>query len=222
MKSSLFAGTPSPPIPKLDWKAHSLSAGHRKITKTVPCRWLWAKFRSHRVMLLGSVIFSVTILIAAQFAAASERQAPALQKAIAILDFELLDLTLTPGSAAEKERTASIGPMLRQILKTEYDFELVTIDPDTQDAADLGSGYLFEHHDVAAELGREAASDWVVVGRVHKASFLFVYFKALVIDTKTQQPIANLAVEVKGTQKRLTRKGVETLAEQIAAAINAD
>lgn len=207
-------------MPQPDWKAHSLSAGRRKITKTGPCRSWWAKFHNRRMMLLRSVICSVTILSAAQFAAASDGKAPALQKAIAVLDFELLDLTLTPGIASEIERTASIGPMLREILKTEYGFELVTIDSDTQDAADLGSGYLFEHHDVAAELGREAASDWVVVGRVHKASFLFVYFKALVIDTKTQQAIADLTIEVKGTQKRLTKKGVETLAEQIAAAIN--
>ncbi|MDH3338772.1 MAG: DUF3280 domain-containing protein, partial [Gammaproteobacteria bacterium] len=78
----------------------------------------------------------------------------------------------------------------------------------------------FEHHNVAANLGRDAASDWVVVGRVHKASFLFVYFKALVVDTKTQRPIADLVVEVKGTKKRLTEKGVEALAKQIAAAIS--
>lgn len=207
-------------MPQTDWKAHSLSAGRRRITKTVPCRRWWTKYHSRRVMLLRRVICSVTILFAAQLAAASDGKAPAQQKAVAVLDFELLDLTLTPGIAAEKERTASIGPMLRQMLETEYGFELVSIDSDTQEAADLGSGYLFEHHDVAAELGREAASDWVVVGRVHKASFLFVYFKVLVIDTKTQQPIADLTVEVKGTQKRLTKKGVETLAEQIAAAIN--
>ena len=64
-------------------------------------------------------------------------------------------------------------------------------------------------------------SDWIVVGRVHKASFLFVDFKAQVIDTKTDRLIADLTVEVKGPQKRLTIKGVETLARQIATAINA-
>ena len=220
MNRSITAGTPSPPMPQPDFKAHALSAGRRKIATPAPCRWWREKYHNRRAMRLRGILFSVTILIAAQFAAASDGKAPAVQKTIAVLDFELLDLTLTPGIAAERERTASIGPMLRQTLKTEYGFELVTIDSDTQNAADLGSGYIFEHHDVAAELGREAASDWVVVGRVHKASFLFVYFKALVIDTKTRQAIAELTVEVKGTQKRLTKKGVETLAEQIAAAIN--
>ena len=206
-------------VPQADWNAHPSSArGHRNTT-TVPRQRRWIKCNNRRVMLLRSIVFGVAIFIAGQAAAASDREAPAVQNTIAVLDFELHDLTLTPGIAAERERTASIGPMLRQILKTEYGFELATIASDTQNAADLGAGYLFEHHDVAAELGREAASDWVVVGRVHKASFLFVYFKALIIDTRTQQPVEELVVEVKGTQERLTRKGVESLAEQISAAI---
>ncbi|MDH3747550.1 MAG: DUF3280 domain-containing protein [Gammaproteobacteria bacterium] len=171
-------------------------------------------------MPLRGVVIGCAVLIATQLAAAPVNAAPASESAIAVLDFELYDLTLAPGLAAEQERTESIGPMLRQILGTQYGFQLVTIESETQKTADKGTGYLFEHHDVAAELGREAASDWVIVGRVHKASFLFVYFKALVIDTKTERPIADLVVEVKGTQKRLTEKGVESLAAQIAAAIN--
>lgn len=220
MNRSMSGWTSSFPARQSDPKARALLARCWKLTTTTPLQWWRARYDNRRVMLLRSIVFGFAILIAGQIAAASEGQAPTAQTTIAILDFELHDLTLTPGIAAERERTASIGPMLRQTLKTEYGFELVTIDSDTQNAADKGSGYLFEHHDAAAELGREAASDWVVVGRVHKASFLFVYFKALVIDTKTQRPIANLTVEVKGTQKRLTKKGVETLAEQIAAAIN--
>ena len=154
MNRSITAGTPSPPMPQPDFKAHALSAGRRKIATPAPCRWWREKYHNRRAMRLRGILFSVTILIAAQFAAASDGKAPAVQKTIAVLDFELLDLTLTPGIAAERERTASIGPMLRQTLKTEYGFELVTIDSDTQNAADLGSGYIFEHHDVAAECQR--------------------------------------------------------------------
>ncbi len=139
---------------------------------------------------------------------------------IAVLDFELHDLTLMPGVAAEKERTASIAPMLREVLASQHGIKTTYVSAEAQLAAEKGAGYLFEHHDVVAELGRQAETDLIVVGRVHKASFLFVYFKALLIDTKTNQPIADLVVEVKGTQKRLTRKGVESLAQQIADAIN--
>lgn len=135
---------------------------------------------------------------------------------VAVLDFELHDLTLMPGLEVEVKRTASIAPMLREILESQYGIKTTQVSADAQLAAEKGAGYLFEHHDVVAELGRRAATDLVVVGRVHKASFLFVYFKALLIDTTTNQPIADLVVEVKGTQERLTRKGVESLAQQIA------
>lgn len=186
----------------------------------IPAIHRTASRQSRRLIPVRGFVISCAVLIATQLVAAPVTAAPASESTIAVLDFELYDLTLAPESAAEKERTAAIGPLLRQNLKSQYGFELVTIESDTQDVADKGTGYLFEHHDVAAQLGREASSDWVVVGRVHKASFLFVYFKALVIDTKTERPIADLVVEVKGTEKRLTEKGVESLAAQIAAAIN--
>ncbi len=167
------------------------------------------------------VALGIAALFVVQLAATQESAAPAAAPAIAVLDFELNDLTLDPGTAEERERTASVAPLLRDTLKSRYDFRVVAIDSDTQNAADKAAGYLFEHLDVAAELGRAAGSDWIVVGRVHKASFLFVYFKAQVIHTATNRRIADLTVEVKGTQRRLTKKGVETLAEQIAAAIDA-
>ena len=170
---------------------------------------------------LRSILIGFAILVVGQPGSLSADTASAPKSSVAVLDFELRDLTLTPGIAAEQERTASIGPLLRQFLETQYGFKLVAIDSDTQDAADDAFGYIFDHHDVAAELGREAASDWIVVGRVHKASFLFVYLKAQVIDTKTHRLVADLTVEIKGSQERLTTKGVERLASQIAAAINA-
>lgn len=170
-------------------------------------------------MKLRGLAFALAVLIAGQ---PSADEAPDSSPSIVVLDFELHDLTLTPGIDEEQERTASIGPLLRKSLETQYGFELVNVDSGTQQAADQAFGYLFDHHDVAAELAREAVSDWIVVGRVHKASFLFVYLKARVIDAKSQQLIADLTIEVKGTQERLTTKGVETLARHIAQAINSD
>lgn len=160
----------------------------------------------------GIVIISVQLF--SVLAAAGQ-----VNRSVVVLDFELHDLTLMPNLEEERERTSSIAPMLRKTLASQHDLEVVSIDASAQAAADQGAGYLYEHHDVAAELGRDVASDLIVVGRVHKASFLFVYFKAFVIDTRTSDAIADLTVEVKGTEKRLTEKGVESLAEQIAEAI---
>jgi hypothetical protein len=135
--------------------------------------------------------------------------------AIAVLDFELNDLTLDPNNATERERTASIRPMLQEAL-TAHEFRTVDVDPEAQSAADEGVGYLFDHSDVAASLGKAVGADWIVVGRVHKSSFLFAYLKAHVVNTRTGAQVGDLVVEVKGPQQSLTRRGVEALAQQIA------
>jgi len=138
---------------------------------------------------------------------------------IAILDFELNDLTLNltpnPANPEEVERTASLKLLLQRALETKGGYKIVDIDMEAQKKAELGFGYLFDHHDVAAELGQHFGADWILVGRVHKASFLFVYFKAHLIDTKTKRLVGDYTVEVKGQQKKMTPKGVERLAEQI-------
>lgn len=142
---------------------------------------------------------------------------------IAILDFELNDLTLNltpnPVNPEEVERTASIKALLQDALNAKGGYRIVDIPLETQGKANAGHGYLFDHHDVAAELGKNFGADWIVVGRIHKASFLFVYFKAHVINTATQRLVADLTTEVKGQQRKITPKGVVRLAEQIDEAI---
>jgi Protein of unknown function (DUF2380) len=136
--------------------------------------------------------------------------------AVAVLDFDLNDLTLDPNNSTERERTASIRPMLQDALAA-HGFATFVVDAAAQSAADEGVGYLFDHPDVAASLGKAVGADWVVVGRVHKSSFLFAYLQAHVVNAHTGTQVADLVVEVKGPQQTLTRRGVEALAEQIAA-----
>lgn len=158
-------------------------------------------------------LLAVALLITCSAAAAQAAAAP-----IAVLDFELNDLTLDPNNPAERERTASIKAMLEEALVARH-YRVVAVDSAAQSGADEGVGYLFDHPDSAGALGRAAGADWVIVGRVHKASFLFVYLKAHVVNAKTGEQAADLVVEVKGPQKALTRRGVETLADQIEAAL---
>ena len=138
---------------------------------------------------------------------------------VVILDFELNDLTLNPNNPDELERTASIRPLLNEALAKKHGYQIVELNSEPQEKADEGFGYLFDHHDVAAELGRDAGAEWVIVGRVHKASFLFVYLMAHVVNAETGQLAGELIVEVKGPQKKLTIKGVESLAEKITETI---
>ncbi|NOU21554.1 MAG: DUF2380 domain-containing protein [Methyloglobulus sp.] len=136
------------------------------------------------------------------------------QPRIAVLDFELKDLTLKPGVPQEVERTASVKPMLEEELR-KSGYEIVSIPMDTQAQATAGVGYLFDHHDIAAQLAQKYGVNYVIVGRLHKPSFLFVYLMAHLIDVKQQRLVADYLSEVKGGEKKLTRKGVESLAVKV-------
>jgi hypothetical protein len=140
------------------------------------------------------------------------------KKKIAVLDFELLDLTYTPDVAGERKRVASLKPLLEDELR-RMNWPIAPVTIDAQQREERGFGYLFEHADVAASLARPAGADWLVVGRLHKASFLFVYLKAHVVDVEKGEQIADLSVEIKGPQERMTRHGVEALAGQITEVI---
>ena len=133
---------------------------------------------------------------------------------IAILDFELKDLTLAPRIPAEVERTASIKPLLEGELK-KADYVIISIDPKSQKLANSGVGYLFDHHDVAAKLGKQFGADYVLVGRLHKPSFLFAYLMGHLIRVSDAKLIGNYISEAKGPNRKLTIKAVESLTVKI-------
>jgi hypothetical protein len=133
---------------------------------------------------------------------------------IAILDFELKDLTLAPRIPAEIKRTASIKPLLEAELKKAA-YVIIDITPESQKLADGGVGYLFEHHDVAALLGKQFGADYVLVGRLHKPSFLFAYMMGHLVRVSDGKLIGNYISEAKGPNKKLTIKTVESLAVKI-------
>ncbi len=133
---------------------------------------------------------------------------------IAILDFELSDVTLAPGIPAEIERTGAIKAMLEAELK-KAGYIIIPIDLAAQHQANAGFGYLFNHNDVAAALARKAGAEYVLVGRLHKPSFLFAYLMGHLIKANDGGLIENYVVETKGGESRLTLKAVETLTSKI-------
>jgi len=136
------------------------------------------------------------------------------ETSITILDFELNDLTLAPRIPAEIDRTASIKPLLEKELKGAG-YQIISIDLASQQQANSGFGYLFDHDDVAAALGKTVGADYVLVGRLHKPSFLFAYLMGHLIRVKDAKLIGNYNSETKGGDLKLTLKGVESLAVKI-------
>ena len=139
---------------------------------------------------------------------------------IAVLDFELKDMTLAPRIPAEITRTASIKPMLENELK-KSGYEVVSIPDDAQQQATAGVGYLFDHADVAAQLGDKYRVDYVIIGRLHKPSFLFFYLMAHLVDVKKEALAGEYLYEVKGGEKKLVAQGVEGITEKITKTLGA-
>lgn len=133
---------------------------------------------------------------------------------IAILDFELKDLTMIPRTAAEIERTTSIKPLLEAELK-KADYVIIDIPLVDQENATGGTGYLFDHDDIAANLAKQYGADYVLVGRLHKPSFLFAYLMGHLVRVSDAKLIGNYISEAKGPNKQLTVKTVESLTVKI-------
>jgi len=138
---------------------------------------------------------------------------------VAVLDFELKDLTPAPYIPAEIARAASVKPLLEQALAKSH-YQIVHIDPSDIAKAAAGPGYLFDHHDLAAKLARTVRADYIVVGRLHKPSYLFIYLMAHLVDVRQGKLIGDYISEVKGGAPKLTLKGVESLAGKIVKTLS--
>ncbi len=138
---------------------------------------------------------------------------------IAVLNFELRDITTLPNTPDELIRTASMKPLLEQALSDLGNYEVIQISVNEQKAANAGVGYLFNFDEVAARLGRQSGADWVVVGRHSKGSFLYSYVMAHLIDVKTESLAGNYSVELKGTHQKVTERGINALAKKLSARI---
>ncbi|MCQ8103422.1 DUF3280 domain-containing protein [Methylomonas sp. SURF-2] len=94
-------------------------------------------------------------------------------------------------------------------------YKITAVELDAQRETNSGFGYLFDHSDAAAELAKKAGAEYILVGRLHKPSFLFAYIMGHLVRVNDGQLIGNYISETKGGDKKLTLKGVESLAVKI-------
>ncbi|HEY8096617.1 MAG TPA: DUF2380 domain-containing protein [Methylobacter sp.] len=139
---------------------------------------------------------------------------------IAVLDFELNDITSLPNTPAEQQRTASMAPLLTKVLRQIDGYEIVPVEAGMQKTANDSFGYLFRFPDIAAQLGGQLGADWIIVSQHSKPSFLFSYLWVYLIDVKKQTAIARYDIELKGSHEKVTQRGIESLAKKIQATIS--
>lgn len=134
---------------------------------------------------------------------------------IAILDFELNDISSLPNTVTERQRTASMAPLLADALRREGDYQIVSVNADVMKSANAGFGYLFRYQDAAAQLGRELGADWVLVSQHSKLSFLVSYMITQLIRVKNPALITRYDIELKGNHHKVTEHAVDRLAGSI-------
>ena len=108
-----------------------------------------------------------------------------------------------------------VSIFIRPLQLKRAGYKIIAVDLDAQREANGGLGYLFDHNDIAAELAKKAGAEYVLVGRLHKPSFLFAYIMGHLVRVSDGQLIGNYISETKGGDKKLTLKGVESLAVKI-------
>jgi hypothetical protein len=157
---------------------------------------------------MKNILLIVMLLVAGQSYANSR---------MAVLDAELDDGTMLPNVASEITRTASFKPLLENALQSHY--QIVVVDKAVQQQANAGKGYLFEHHDLSAELGTKLGADWVLVLQHRKLSFMYSTLLVHLINVKTQQLAGNYFAELKGSNQTVSERSIKALAAKIYRAM---
>ncbi len=142
---------------------------------------------------------------------------------IAVPNFELLDLTMKLSdpqkvaeiNAQEQQKLRDIEQFLRNGLDNKQGFAVVEISNEDKNAADKSTGYLFDCAKCAAELGLNHDADYILIGRLHKPTYLFSYLIVRVFDTHENKLVKEFRSEVKGDPKVAIPGAVGNLVNKI-------
>ena len=128
---------------------------------------------------------------------------------IAVPDFELLDLSLkltdpqkvAEINAQEQQKLRDIELFLRKGLGNKEGFTIIDVSTEAKNAADKSIGYLFDCAKCASELGLSQGADYILIGRLHKPTYLFSYLIVRVFDTHENKLVKEYRSEIKGDPK---------------------
>jgi hypothetical protein len=170
----------------------------------------------------GLIVSSAVIVTVGSSSAASRRSAPAIPR-VAVLAFDLENLTPVGATAAELAATAAAGPALRRSLAADCGYVVVLVDSASQAQANAGVGYLFDHPAESARLASAVGADWVVVGRLAVASPIVSEFDVELVRVSTGALVQATTIELKGDPGDTTifMKGLAHVGRQLDRALEA-
>lgn len=142
---------------------------------------------------------------------------------IAVPRFELLDLSMKLSdpqkvaeiNAQEQQKLRDIELFLGKGLENKQGFTVISVPNEAKNTADKSAGYLFDCAQCAAELGLAHGADYILIGRLHKPTYLFSYLIVRVFDTHEKKLVKEFRSEVKGDPKVAIPGAVGNLVNKI-------
>ena len=138
---------------------------------------------------------------------------------IAVPDFELLDLTLRltdPAKVAklkakEQKKIELMESLIEEGITNSEGFTFIPVSTEARENADKSIGYLFDCAECAADLGRDHNADFILIGRLHKPTYLFSYIIVRIFDVKNNRLIKEYRSEIKGKPSKAIPGAVDNL-----------
>lgn len=142
---------------------------------------------------------------------------------VVVIAFQLDDKTELPNAVEELKRvellsTTFINHLIRK--------EVTTVSPskEVQDELNKHSpSYLFENVETALDLNRDAQADYLIIGVAFKPTYLFVYPRLLMVDTRTRKVVMSKYAQLESSwsDQNTTVRTAEKLADLVKQRLDA-
>ena len=156
----------------------------------------------------ATILLAVALLVMAT----SAGPAYAVERKVAVFDFELVDTSLEGEisgiNPAETARLDMLAPHLRADIATEFDFVILDVAPL---AAKAKERWLDDCKKCAIDLGRELGADIVITGTVQKVSNLILNINAHGYEVDTGKIVVQGSVDIRGNNDEMWDRGVAAL-----------
>lgn len=149
------------------------------------------------------------LLAAAVLLAATTARLAAAPPSIAVLDFQMINSTILPESAAEQARLAALGEQLRAALDKSGRYRVVSVAPIR--AALAHDPLVPDCNGCEIPLAQQLGADLVAVDYVQKVSDLILNINVIIKDVASGKTVGGGSVDIRGNTDESWRRGLDFL-----------
>lgn len=140
---------------------------------------------------------------------------------VMVLDFQLNDLTDLPNAPDELKRISYLSSQYKANLDQQGVTMIPVADKLQQDIRNQSPTYLFDHIEYVADVGAENGADYVIINVALKPTYLFVYPRVLLVDTKQKKVVMSKAFQLESSwsDQNTTANTARKIADVVSSTI---